>query len=74
MEDVLIKIKDTGYEKYFENKDMVSVEELLNALEKAIDDKETINQEYKEFKQEVEDNYKPITYAEQIGHNEKDFY
>lgn len=61
MEDVLIKIKDTGYEKYFENKDMVSVEELLNALEKAVDDKETIKQEYKEFKQEVEDNYKPIT-------------
>ena len=74
MEDVLIKIKDTGYEKYFENKDMVSVEELLNALEKAVDDKETIKQEYKEFKQEVEDNYKPITYAEQIGYNEKDFY
>lgn len=60
MEDVLIKIKDTGYEKYFENKDMVSVEELLNALENALDEKETIKQEFEEFKQEVEDNYKPI--------------
>ena len=33
-----------------------------------------LEDKYKDFEQEVEDNYKPISYAEQVGYNERDFY
>lgn len=73
MEDVLIRIKDTTLGRYLE-RDLISIDELLDALDNAIWEKEELRLEFEEFKQEVEDNYRPLTYAEQIGYNERDFY
>lgn len=33
-----------------------------------------LEEEKKDREQEIEDNYRPISYAEQIGYNERDFY
>lgn len=51
----------------FENKDMVSVEDLLTKIEDLLDELDSTKEEYKDFKQDVEDNYRPISYKEQLG-------
>jgi hypothetical protein len=72
MEDVLVKIKDTTLGRYLE-KDLISINELLDALDQAIWEKDELKAEFEEFKQEVEDNYRPVSYAEQVGYNVRDF-
>lgn len=72
MEDVLVKIKDTTLGRYLE-KDLISINELLDALDQLIWEKEELRLEFEEFKQEVEDNYRPVSYAEQAGYNVRDF-
>jgi hypothetical protein len=72
MEDVLVKIKDTTLGRYLE-KDLISINELLDALDQLIWEKEELRLEFEEFKQEVEDNYRPVSYAEQVGYNVRDF-
>lgn len=46
---------------------MCIIEDLLLELEKS-------EEKYKDFEQQVEDNYKAVSYAEQIGLTEKDFF
>lgn len=48
-----------------------SVGEIISDLLLAVD---RLEEEYEDYKQYVEDNYKPISYAEQVGYNERDFY
>ncbi len=48
-----------------------SIDPMLNDLLYEID---RLEEKYKDFEEEVEENYKPISYAEQIGYNENDFY
>lgn len=50
----------------FENKDMITIEEILNKLEDLYDEKTNVEIKFEEFKQEVEDNYRPLKYEEQI--------
>lgn len=76
MEHIYIDMREQGFtlSNHFKNKDMVSIEEILAELEQVIDDKGALQEEFDDFKREVEDNYKPISYAEQVGFNERDFY
>lgn len=73
MEQVLINLKDDYCAKFF-NKDLVSIDEILNKLAELEDEKEVVEKELKELKQDVEDNYRPVSYAEQVGYSERDFY
>lgn len=64
----------------FKNKDLVSVEELLDKIselaaevEDLKDDLDEVKREYEDLEQDLEDNYKPISYAEQVGYSERDF-
>lgn len=47
--------------------------ELINIISDLVDEYKTLEEEYEDFKQDVEDNYKPISVAEQVGYNERDF-
>lgn len=76
MENIYIDMREQGFtlSNHFKNKDMVSVEDILIELEQVIDDMEALQEEFDDYKRDVEDNYKPISYAEQVGFNERNFY
>ena len=66
MNDLCVKVKGQLFESLFD-KDWVSVEEIIEKLELAIDERDYYKQELEDFKQDVEDNYRPLTLREQIG-------
>lgn len=76
MENIYIDMREQGFtlSNYFKNKDLVSVEDILSELEEVIDELEDVKEKFKDYQREVEDNYKPISYAEQVGFNERDYY
>lgn len=76
MENIYIDMREQGttLSNYFKYKDFVSVEEVLTRLEELIDDIDHLQEEFEDYKRDVEDNYRPLTQAEQIGYNERDFY
>ena len=47
-----------------------SVTEIIADLLLEID---RLEEKYKDFEKEVEENYEPISYAKQVGYNERDF-
>lgn len=65
----------------FKNKDLVSVEDLLDKIselssrvEELEDDLKEAKRDYKDLEQDLEDNYKPISLKEMYGISDKDFY
>lgn len=66
MDDLCVKVKGQWFESLFD-KDWVSIEEIIEKLELAIDERDYYKQELEDFKQDVEDNYIPLTFREQIG-------
>lgn len=75
MERLIVDISGTSYtlSKYF-NKEQVSLEEILGALEEMIDAKEHAEEELEDFKRNLEENFKPIPISEQVGISDRDFY
>lgn len=53
----------------FENKDIVSIEEIFTKLEDLVDEKTDLEIKFEDFKRDVEDNYRPVSYKEQLGEN-----
>jgi len=53
-------------DKHFRNKDLVSVDELLCALEDALDDLEHLQEEFDDYKEYIESNYKEMSWKEQV--------
>lgn len=51
--------------KYF-NKDLVSIEELIGCIEDLDSEVERLEEKYEDLVRDVEDNYRPIPYDEQI--------
>ena len=66
MDDLCIKVEGQWFESLFD-KDWVSIEEIIEKLELAIDERDYYKQELEDFKKDVEDNYRPLTFREQIG-------
>ena len=67
-------IREETLERMGIKKDILSIEDLLVVLEELYADKERIEEEYEDFKRQVEDNYKPISPYEMYGVSERDFY
>lgn len=71
MEDINVyvdlRMQNKWIREAFENKDMVSVEDLLTKVEDLLEELDSVKEEYEDFKREVEDNYKPLKYEEQLG-------
>jgi hypothetical protein len=54
-------------------KDLISVGELIGIMEDLYFEKERIEEEYEDFKKQVEDNYKPISPYEMYEVSEREF-
>lgn len=65
------KITFTDYELLG---NFIPVENMMNVIEDLLLEVGRLEEKYKDFEKQVEDNYKPISYAEQVGYNERDFY
>lgn len=74
MEEVYINVKGlNSVSKYF-SKDLVSVGELVALIEDLDCDIEVLNEQIKDIKQDIEDNYKPISHWEEYGLNPNDYH
>ena len=80
MDQLYINIKDFNecflkdyLQKEFK-KDLISIDELLGLTENLISEVEHLQEEYKDLEQDLEDNYRPIPYAEQVGVSDRDFF
>ncbi len=69
MENVYVDIRNECdfIRDMFENKDIVSIEEIFTKLEDLVDEKTDLEIKFEDFKQDVEDNYRPVSYKEQLG-------
>lgn len=65
-------MKDYNLE-HFSQKDIYSWEEIIQILEGMESEIYSIQEEYKSFKEQIEDNYKSIPVAEQYGISDRDF-
>ena len=68
MEKLLVDIREESkqIQRIFQNKDLVSIEDLLAKIEELDDDKEYLEDKIKDMEQDIEDNYKPISKSEQF--------
>jgi hypothetical protein len=57
--------------KYFKNIDYVSIEDLISIIEDLDSDKERLEEELDDLRQDIKDNYKYIGMREAIGYDEK---
>lgn len=75
MENIFIDMRTQGktLENYFKGEDLVNLDEILNRFVEVIDELEYLTEEFEEYKQYVEDNYRPLTTAELVGVNDSDF-
>lgn len=74
MEEIYIKTQGYSFlEKKFKNNDLVSIYDLLGYIEDLDNDNGRLEEELEDLKQNIEDNYKPIPYNEQVGIYDHDF-
>lgn len=70
MEGVYIKVKDLSLHiqnKYFQNKDIVSLDEIIGLLEDIDDELEDVEDKYNDLQQDLEDNYIPRPMSDYTG-------
>ena len=76
MTEVYVKVNELPswlVKKYFDEKDFYSIAELIAIIEDIDSDKERLEEELEDLKQDVEDNYRPISPEEMYGIDDKDF-
>lgn len=68
MDEIFIDIRKEKelIKKLFFNKDYVSIEDLLAMIEELQDELDHKDEVFEDYKQFVADNYKPLTYEEQV--------
>jgi hypothetical protein len=72
MENIFIKAEEIPQNlinDYFRDKDMVSLDDLIATLDNVDWELKTLQDEYENFKQNVEDNYKFMPTEEQIDYS-----
>lgn len=69
MDQVYINKRDINrwVGKYFPNKDLISIGDLLGVIEDLDLDVYRLNEKYEDLERDLEDNYRPIPISEQIG-------
>lgn len=60
--------------KYFMNKDLVTIEDLIGVIEDLDSEVGMLNEQLEDIKQDVKDNYKPISHWEQYGISKDQFH
>lgn len=76
MNEIYIKTSDLNkwIVKYFPNKDLISITELIGCIEDLDIEIDNLNQQLEEIKEDITDNYRRKTVAEQVGISDSDFY
>lgn len=57
----------------FNNKDLVTIEEMLTKIEDLNEELEDTQEKFEDFKRDVEDNYRRLDVAEQLDISDRDF-
>lgn len=75
MDNVYVDLRNENkwIREIFDNKDLVTIEEMLTKIEDLLDELEDVKEEYEDFKRDVEDNYKRLEVAEQLDISDRDF-
>lgn len=75
MNNIIVNIQEENsiIRNYFKNKDLVSVEELLGAIEDLKLEIERLNEQMENMDQYYKDNYRRISEHEYYGVSRKDF-
>ena len=75
MNELYIDIREWNrwFKDRFPNKDFVSLEDILGDYENCIFEIEHLEEEIKDIRQDIEDNYKPIEYKDQYEVYDRDF-
>lgn len=62
------------YKSLFEDQDTITIEEIFTVIDELNSEIDHLKEQHEDFEEDVRDNYKPVSYAEQIGYNERDFF
>ena len=57
----------------FQNKDLYTWDEIIEVIEELESNLYEANERLTELERDIEDNYKPISYEEQVGISNRDF-
>lgn len=74
MENIFIKADEIPrnlVDEYFRDKDVVSIDDLIATLDDVDWKLKDLQDDFENFKEEVNDNYKFVGQAEQIGYDER---
>lgn len=75
MENIKVDIRTQSNQirQIFKDKDLVTIEELIEKIEELDDTVDYLEDKIRDMEQDIEDNYKRIPYSEQVGISERDF-
>ena len=75
MENILIDIRNESEQlkRIFYNKDLVTIDSLLNKIEELEDEVNELESKIREMEEYYEDNFKRIPMGEQVGVSDRDF-
>lgn len=75
MKDIYIDLRTQSktMRNIFINRDLVSIDDLLDKIEDLTFELEAVKEEYEDFKRDVEDNYKYMPIDEQVDISDRDF-
>ena len=54
--------------------DFIPADSLVAMVEDLLTEVDNLQEKYDDLERDLQDNYKPISYAEQVGFSERDFY
>lgn len=72
MNKVMVNLEEDYCRKYF-NKDVVSIDDILDKLKELDDELYEQKEKYKELEDDLRDNYKPYSNEELYGISDRDF-
>lgn len=76
MKNVYVDIREENeyIRDYFKDKDFVSINRLLNAIDNLGSEVEHWKEQYDDLMKDLKENYKPISKWEELGISESDFH
>ena len=76
MNEIYIDIRNENewIKKYFDNKDLVTISELLDVIEELDSDIANLKMQIEDMENNIKDNYKPVSPYEKYGIDEDNFH
>lgn len=71
--DILKRIQGITLTEYTKEGSFLPVESVTDIIADLILEIDRLEEKIEDIEQDRDDNYKPISYAEQVGYNERDF-